>query len=102
MNIVSTGTALPRHYYPQDVLIDAFRQHWGNKLERFAVLEHLHTATRVDGRYLVLPIEAYPGLKRWGDAKNVWLDAAQELGQEAICKALDRGGIDRQRPEQLE
>ncbi|HXE14592.1 MAG TPA: 3-oxoacyl-[acyl-carrier-protein] synthase III C-terminal domain-containing protein [Bryobacteraceae bacterium] len=97
MKIASTGTALPRHYYPQEVLIDAFRQHWGNKLERFAVLEHIHTATRVDGRYLVLPIESYPGLKRWGDANNIWLDAALELGQEAICKALDHGGIERQK-----
>lgn len=95
MKIASTGTALPRHYYPQEVLIDAFRQHWGNKLERFAVLEHLHAATRVDGRYLVLPIESYPGLKRWGDANNVWLEAAQDLGQEAICKALDHAGIER-------
>lgn len=95
MRIASTGTALPPHYYSQDVLIDAFRQHWGDKLERFGVLERLHSASQVDGRYLSLPIEAYPDLKRWGDANNIWLEMAQELGQQAICSALNSAGIER-------
>ena len=96
MRIAGTGTALPRHYYPQDVLISAFRQHWGKKLERFSVLERLHLASQVDGRYLSLPIEAYPDLKRWGDANNVWMETAQELGQQAICRALNAAGINRE------
>ena len=95
MKIVSTGTALPPHYYPQETLIAAFRQHWGPRLERFSILERLHMATSVDGRYLTLPIEAYPKLKRWGEANDIWIEAAQELGQQAICRALDAAGIDR-------
>lgn len=97
MRIVSTGTALPPHYYPQETLIAAFREHWGPRLERFSVLERLHMATSVDGRYLTLPIEAYPKLKRWGEANDLWIEAAQELGQQAICRALDAAGIDRDR-----
>ena len=95
MRIASTGIALPPHYYPQDVLIAAFRQHWGDKLERFGLLERLHTASQVDGRYLSLPIEAYPDLKRWGDANNVWRETSEHLGQQAICKALNSAGIER-------
>jgi alkylresorcinol/alkylpyrone synthase len=97
MRIVSTGTALPPHYYPQETLVAAFREHWGPRLERFSVLERLHVATSVDGRYLTLPIEAYPKLKRWGEANDIWIDAAQELGQQAICRALDAAAIERDR-----
>jgi alkylresorcinol/alkylpyrone synthase len=78
-------------------LIAAFREHWGPRLQRFSILERLHMATSVDGRYLTLPIEAYPKLKRWGEANDVWIEAAQELGQQAICRALDAAGIDRDR-----
>lgn len=97
MRVAGSGTALPPHYYPQSVLINAFRQHWGPRLERFSVLERLHLASSVDGRYLVLPIEAYPDLKRWGEANDIWVKAAQELGQQAICRGLTSAGIDRSR-----
>jgi alkylresorcinol/alkylpyrone synthase len=92
MRILSASSALPRNHYPQKVLVDAFRRHWGQKIERFDILERLHAATKVDGRYLVLPLESYP-LANWGEANNAWIDAAQELGQEAICKALQQAGL---------
>jgi len=92
MRIASAASALPRHYYSQEVLVEAFRRHWGNKLERFNILERLHAATQVDGRYLALPLEAYP-LETWGEANNRWIEAALELGQEAVCKVLERSGI---------
>jgi alkylresorcinol/alkylpyrone synthase len=97
MRIASTGTALPPHYYPQSVLVDAFREHWGGRLDRFSVLERLHAATGVDGRYLVLPIEDYPDMKRWGVANDVWIESAQQLGQQAICRALSDVHLDRDR-----
>jgi alkylresorcinol/alkylpyrone synthase len=93
MRISSASSALPRHYYPQQVLIEAFRAHWGNKLDRFQVLERLHAATQVDGRYLVLPIDKYP-FKSWGEANNFWIDASLELGEQAVCRAVQRAGID--------
>ncbi len=93
MQISSAATALPRHYYPQHVLIDAFRAHWGHRLERFQVLERLHAATQVDGRYLALPIERYP-FESWGEANNFWINATVELGEQAVCKTLHQSGID--------
>ncbi|MBV9762879.1 MAG: type III polyketide synthase [Acidobacteriaceae bacterium] len=92
MRISSAATALPAHYYPQHVLIDAFRRHWGPRLERFSVLERLHAATGVDGRYLAFPIERYP-FPTWGDANNAWIEASLSLGERAICHALTRAGI---------
>lgn len=92
MRISSAASALPRHYYSQQVLVDAFRRHWGKRLERFKVLEKLHAATQVDGRYLALPMEAYP-LRNWGEANNFWIEASLELGQQAICRAMQQAGI---------
>jgi alkylresorcinol/alkylpyrone synthase len=91
MRISSAATALPRHYYPQHVLIDAFRRHWGKRLDRFSVLEKLHAATQVDGRYLALPLESYP-LSSWGEANDRWIEASLELGQRAVCEAMNRAG----------
>ncbi len=92
MRIASVASALPPHYYPQQMLLEAFRHHWGKKLERFNVLERLHAATQVDGRYLALPIERYP-LSNWGEANNCWIEASVELGQRAICRAVQQAGI---------
>lgn len=72
--------------------MDAFRRHWGNRLDRFDILEKLHTATQVDGRYLALPMEAYP-LGSWGEANDRWIEASLDLGQQAICRAVQQAGI---------
>jgi alkylresorcinol/alkylpyrone synthase len=93
MQISSAASALPRHYYPQKVLIEAFRAYWGNRLDRFEVLERLHAATQVDGRYLALPIEKYP-FKAWGEANDFWIEASVELGEQAVCRALHKAGVD--------
>ncbi|MGA8027065.1 MAG: 3-oxoacyl-[acyl-carrier-protein] synthase III C-terminal domain-containing protein [Bryobacteraceae bacterium] len=92
MRITSAATSLPQHYYSQDVLIQAFRKHWGTRLDRFEVLERLHAATQVDGRYLALPLESYP-LRTWGEANNFWIGAALDLGEQAIQQAMQEGGI---------
>jgi alkylresorcinol/alkylpyrone synthase len=92
MKIAAASTALPRHYYPQRTLIDAFRKHWGGRLDRFDILERLHAATQVDGRYLALPLEEYP-LASWGEANNRWIQASLELGEQAICRALQQSGV---------
>lgn len=52
----------------------------------------LHSNVGVDGRFLSLPIDDYPGLT-FGQANNVWIETAQQLGQRAVCAALRRAGI---------
>ncbi len=92
MKISSAVSALPPHYYPQHVLIEAFRKHWGKRLERFTVLEKLHAAAQVDGRYLALPMEEYPP-KTWGEANNHWINTTLALGEEAVGKAIAAAGV---------
>ncbi|MBV9305428.1 MAG: type III polyketide synthase [Acidobacteriaceae bacterium] len=88
MEITSAASALPPYYYPQEVLVEAFRKYWGNRLDRFNILERLHAAAQVDGRYLALPIEKYP-LRDWGEANNFWIESSLQLGQQAICRAME-------------
>jgi len=92
MRISSAVSALPPHYYSQLTLIEAFRKHWGPRLERFTVLEKLHAATQVDGRFLALPLESYP-LKSWGEANNHWIDATLALGEKAVCQAMQAANV---------
>ena len=92
MRVASAVSALPPHVYPQQVLLEGFRRHWGKRLERFDILERLHAATNVDFRHLALPMERYP-LASWGEANNCWIEASLDLGETAICHALTRAGI---------
>lgn len=92
MRIISAASALPKYYYPQQVLVDAFRQYWGKRLERFDVLERLHAATGVDGRYLAFPMESYP-FQTWGEANNRWIEATLELGEQAVCRAMQQAAV---------
>ncbi|MDQ2712068.1 MAG: type III polyketide synthase [Acidobacteriota bacterium] len=92
MRILTAASALPQHYYPQAVLVEAFRKHWGNRLERFDILERLHAATQVDGRYLAQPLASYP-MKSWGEANDYWIQTSLDLGEKAICQAINRTGV---------
>jgi alkylresorcinol/alkylpyrone synthase len=93
MRIASAATALPKHRYDQQTILQALKFHWSEKLEEPDILDRLHARTGVETRSLALPIEAYPELKSWGEANQIWIDAACELGQNAICHALTRAGL---------
>jgi alkylresorcinol/alkylpyrone synthase len=93
MQIVSAASAFPKHYYPQQQLFDALQDYWGDELQNPAVLQRLHRNVGVDGRYLAIPKEEYPGLKRWGEANDHWIRVAMELGEESVCKALTHAGL---------
>jgi alkylresorcinol/alkylpyrone synthase len=93
MNIVSAASALPGNHYSQQVLGAALKQYWGDRIENPRLLDLLHANVGVDGRYLALPMEAYPGLTTWGQANEVWIKTAEQLGHQAICLALTRAGL---------
>ncbi len=93
MRIASAATALPKHRYDQETILQALKYHWADKLEVPDMLDRLHARTGVETRSLALPIEAYPELKSWGEANQIWIDAACELGESAICHALTRAGL---------
>jgi len=93
MKIAAAASAFPKNYYPQPVLLGALRQYWGGKLDDIRLLDRLHEHVGVEGRHLALPLESYLDLNTWGKANNAWIEAAQETGQQAICRALSQAGL---------
>jgi len=93
MRIASVGSALPPHFYDQDALIRAFRKHWAKRHFNLDRLEQLHRNVLVGGRHLALPIEDYDRLETWGMANDAWIRVAQEVGESAIRKALERSHL---------
>jgi alkylresorcinol/alkylpyrone synthase len=94
MRIASAASAFPEHYYSQKVLLEKLQEYWGDQLRNPALLARLHRNVTVEGRHLALPPEKYYELPTWGKANDVWIQVAQELGEQALCRALHHAGID--------
>lgn len=93
MKIASAASAFPENYYPQKFLLEKLREYWGDRLRNPQMLARLHKNVAVDGRHLVVPPEKYYELDTWGKANDVWIEAAQELGEQALCRALHHAGL---------
>lgn len=93
MKIASAASAFPQHYYPQKFLLEKLREFWGDRLKNPQMLARLHRNVAVDGRHLALPPEKYHELDSWGKANDAWIRVAQELGEQALCRALHHAGL---------
>lgn len=93
MRIASAASAFPKYYYSQKFLLERLQDYWGDSLRNPQLLARLHRNVTVDGRYLAIPAEQYPAIKTWGEANDIWIKAAQELGERALCLALHHAGI---------
>jgi alkylresorcinol/alkylpyrone synthase len=98
-SIAGVGRALPPHYASQAALTEALRAHWSKVHFNPARLDELHRAVGVEGRYLALPLDAYPALDSFAKSNAAWLSVATELGAAALGDALSRAGL---RPDQLD
>ena len=98
MRIASAASAFPKHYYTQKVLLERLQDYWGDQLKNPLLLARLHRNVTVDGRYLAIPAEQYVDIKTWGQANDIWIRVAQELGEQALCLALHNAGLE---PEDL-
>jgi alkylresorcinol/alkylpyrone synthase len=93
MRIASAASAFPKHYYSQKVLLERLQDYWGPELKNPLLLARLHRNVTVDGRYLAIPAEQYVDIKTWGQANDIWIRVAQELGEQALCLALHNAGL---------
>jgi len=94
MRIASAASAFPKHYYTQKFLLERLQDYWGAELKNPLLLARLHRNVTVDGRYLAIPAEQYVDIKTWGQANDIWIRVAQELGEQALCLALHNAGIE--------
>lgn len=88
MRIAGAASAFPKHYYSQKFLLEKLQEYWGDRLGNPQVLARLHRNVAVEGRYLALPTEKYYDITTWGRANDIWIEVAQELGEQALCRAL--------------
>lgn len=93
MNIAAVASSFPRNHYRQDQIARALKNNWSAKLERPEVLDRLLSRVGVDGRYLAFPLARYEKLSRWGEANDLWIEVAEELAEQALCRALTRAGL---------
>ena len=93
MRIASAASAFPKHYYSQKFLLERLQDYWGDQLKNPLLLARLHRNVTVDGRYLAIPTEQYLDIKTWGQANDIWIKVAQELGEQALCLALHNAGL---------
>jgi len=94
MRIASAASAFPKHYYPQKFLLQKLQEYWGDHLRNPQMLARLHRNVAVEGRHLALPAEKYFDIATWGQANDIWIEVAQELGEQALCRALHHAGLD--------
>jgi len=95
MRIAAVASAFPKHHYSQAVLSEALQKYFGPKLANPQRLDRIYSHMAVDGRYLTLPLSAYYGIASWGEANDAFIEAAQQLGEQSLCRALAQAGLDR-------
>lgn len=95
MKIAGVARALPPYRYAQQEIYDALAQHWQPKLNSSTLFSRLHEHVCVETRHLVMPFAGYINLTRWSDANRLWLEKAEDLGEQAIDLALERAGMQR-------
>jgi alkylresorcinol/alkylpyrone synthase len=93
MRIAGVASAFPKHYYNQQLLVEALKNDWRHRLPNPDILDRLDESMKVEGRYLVRPIDFYENMTTWGQANDVWIEAGLDLGEKALCRALVAAGL---------
>ncbi|MEO9326215.1 3-oxoacyl-[acyl-carrier-protein] synthase III C-terminal domain-containing protein [Nocardioides sp. C4-1] len=88
MHILSVRGALPDHRYRQEEITASFVDRMMTASVDRRVVERFHRNAGVETRHTALPLEAYAGLRDFGEANDAFIEAAVDLGSRAVVDAL--------------
>lgn len=92
--IVAADARFPARYHSQADVAWKFLRVLGGRGEATPDrIERLFTNVGVEGRHMVLDLDAYPELGGFAERSRLWLEHALELGAGAVSGALDRAGL---------
>ncbi len=99
--IAAVHPVLPAYVYDQAEITERFAAYClGHDLgdrpdlaAKHALVRRLHTSASVSRRHLALPIDRYSELDGFGAANDAFIEAAVDLGGQAILGALDEAGL---------
>jgi alkylresorcinol/alkylpyrone synthase len=88
MKLLSAATAFPANTYSQRAITEALELQWGDKVPNSKVLERLHSRCGVEQRHMLFKLPEYQRIQSFGEANNIWIEAATRLGARSVCRAL--------------
>jgi alkylresorcinol/alkylpyrone synthase len=89
MRISGVATAFPKYCFTQREVAEALKTQWDDKIPNPGVLSRMMSSVGVDRRHFVLPLDGYLPMDTWGKANNEWIQAAEELAERALLKAVE-------------
>ena len=91
--ILAVRSAFPGQRHPQSDLIRALAELTGLSPARRGLLDRLHANDGVDSRHVALPLPDYDGLRGIVARNDRYLEAALDVGEQALRGALDAAGL---------
>ncbi|WP_197381683.1 type III polyketide synthase [Mycolicibacterium mengxianglii] len=91
--IAAVRGELPSRRYHQDEVTDALLTVPGYA-QQAPFVRAVHESAKVSSRHMVLPLEDYAQLTDFGDANDLFIEHAVELGCAAVTGALAEAGLD--------
>jgi alkylresorcinol/alkylpyrone synthase len=93
MRISGVATAFPKYCFTQREVAEALKSQWDDKVPNPGILSRMMSRVGVDKRHFVLPLDGYLPMDTWGKANNEWIQAAEELAERALLKAVEAAGL---------
>jgi len=92
--VLATSTALPRHHYEQDDLIELAKVVLPDLDAREKALRRLFRRVGVEERFLALPARDYGELDGLGGRSQAWLEGAVDLGQRCLEDLFETSDVE--------